>query len=357
MLMAQLVKDIRGSECSAVIAVIRVAITRHESEPTSDWCLMVRNLENFIYEGKQMTAITLTGAPSPSPKDTWNTLAWPKIQKQVLQLQVRIAKAERNGKRGKVKALQRLLTCSFSAKCLAVKRVVSSPGSKTPGVDGVIWRTNQQKTQGILSLKRHGYQPKPLRRVYIPKKSNSKEKRPISIPCQLDKAHQALQLLALEPLVEEWADPNSYGFRLKRSALDAREQCFNALCRKGSAKWILEGDIKSCFCKISHEYLLREIPMDKVILRKFLKSGFMEEKQFYPTTSGTGQGGPASAALAIMALSGIEKKLQSSNTNQRNKEKINMISYADDLVITAASKELLEEKSYQSLWSLWRKLG
>jgi RNA-directed DNA polymerase len=227
---------------------------------------------------------------------------------------------------------------------LAVKRVTSNTGSKTPGVDGVIWRTNLQKTQGIFGLKRHGYKPQPLRRTYISKKSGPKDLRPLSIPVMMDRAQQALHLLSLETLVEEWADPNAYGFRLKRSAHDAREQCFNALGKAKSATWILEGDIKACFCRIDHDYLLREIPMDKVILRKFLKSGFMEKNQFYPTIAGTPQGGCCSPAFAVMALSGLEGKLQSSTQYQRSKEKINMIAFADDFVVTAARKELLEKK-------------
>jgi RNA-directed DNA polymerase len=173
---------------------------------------------------------------------------------------------------------------------LAVKRVTGNTGSKTPGVDGEIWRTNHQKTQGIFRLKRHGYKPQPLRRIYIPKKTGIKELRPLSIPTMTDRAQQALCLLSLEPIVEKWADPNAYGFRLKRSTHDAREQCFHTLCRSTSASWILEGDIKSCFCRIDHNYLLEKVPMDKTILCKFLKSGFMEKNQLYPTTAGTAQG-------------------------------------------------------------------
>lgn len=291
-----------------------------------------------------MSAIKLTGAASTTLKDIWPTLNWIKINKHVLRLQVRIAKAEREGKRGKVRALQRLLTCSFSAKSMAVKRVTSNIGSKTPGVDGVIWRTNLQKTQGIFELKRHGYKPQPLRRIYIPKKSGPKDLRPLSIPVMADRAQQTLHLLSLESLVEEWADPNAYGFRLKRSAQDAIGQCFNALSQAKSATWILEGDIKACFCRINHDYLLKEIPMDKVILRKFLKSGFMEKNQLHPTTAGTPQGGAISAALAVMTLSGLEGKLRSATQYQRSKEKINMIAFADDFVVTAVSKELLEKK-------------
>jgi RNA-directed DNA polymerase len=291
-----------------------------------------------------MTAIVSTGASSASPKDVWPDLPWSALNGLVLRLQMRIAKAEREGRRGKVRALQRLLTTSFAAKCLAVKRVTSNPGKNTPGVDGKIWRSDRQKLHGVSDLKRNGYTPQPLRRIYIPKKSNPKELRPLSIPTMKDRAMQALHLLSLEPIVEERADPNAYGFRLKRSCHDAREQCFNALAKAKSATWILEGDIKACFDRISHDYLLKEIPMDKSILRKLLKVGFMEKNQLYPTTSGTPQGGTLSPALAILALSGLERRIRSTNDRQRKREKINMIAYADDFIVTASSKELLMDK-------------
>jgi RNA-directed DNA polymerase len=304
-----------------------------------------------------MTANKSTGASSTEPKDVWSELNWPALEAIVLRLQMRIAKAEREGKCGRVRALQRLLTCSFAAKCLAVKRVTSSQGKNTPGVDGDIWRTNQQKTQGIFGLKRNGYTPKPLRRIYMPKKSNPKDLRPLSIPTMNDRAMQALHLLTLEPLVEEWADPNAYGFRLKRSCHDAREQCFNALCRANSATWVLEGDIKACFDRIDHEYLLQEIPMDKTILRKFLNCGFMEKNQLHPTTAGTPQGGVCSPALAVMALSGLERLIRSTKDRQQKQEKIHMIAYADDFVVTASSKELLENKVMPTLVQALAKVG
>ncbi len=304
-----------------------------------------------------MTATRSTGASSAIPNDIWSDLNWPALEGIVLRLQMRIAKAEREGKRGKVRALQRLLTTSFAAKCMAVKRVTSSQGKNTPGVDGDIWQTNQQKTRGIFALKRNGYKPKPLRRIYIPKKSSPKDLRPLSIPTMNDRAQQALHLLSLEPLVEEWADPNAYGFRLKRSAHDAREQCFNVLAKTTSATWILEGDIKACFDRIDHEYLLREIPMDKTILRKFLKSGFMDNKRFYPTTAGTPQGGVASPALAVMALSGLENCVRCTNKSQHHREKIHMIAYADDFIVTATSRELLENKVMPTLVESLAKVG
>jgi len=239
-----------------------------------------------------MTTTKSIGASSANlDAKSWNKLPWLKINKLVLRLQMRIAKATLEGKIGRAKALQRLLTSSFNAKCLAVKRVTSNKGAKTPGVDRILWRSDRQKICAILSLKRKGYHPLPLRRICVPKKSNKQSLRPLSIPSMKDRAMQALWHLALEPIAEYRADPNSYGFRPKRSAKDAIEQCFNVLSKRPSAQYVFDGDIKSCFDKISHEWLLQNIPMDKVILGKFLKAGFMLEGSFYPIISGVPQGG------------------------------------------------------------------
>lgn len=188
-----------------------------------------------------------------------------------------------------MKALQRMLTRSFAAKALAVKRVTENRGKKTPGVDRELWSTPEAKWRAIGRLTRTGYRPKPLRRVYIPK-ANGK-RRPLGIPTMLDRAMQALYLLALEPVSETTADRNSYGFRSMRSTADAIEQCFVNLSRGNSAEWVLEGDIKGCFDNISHDWLLANIPLDKQVLGKWLKAGFMESSRLFPTEAGTPQGG------------------------------------------------------------------
>ena len=174
----------------------------------------------------------------------WDQVDWPKCERQVRRLQARIVKATRESRWGKVKTLQRLLTCSFSGKALAVKRVTENQGRRTPGVDSVSWTTPADKLTAIGSLQRCGYKPLPLRRVLIPK-ANGKQ-RPLGIPTMKDRAMQALYLLALEPIAETAADPNSYVFRPKRSTADALQQCFNVLCRGCSPQWVLEGDIKGC---------------------------------------------------------------------------------------------------------------
>jgi RNA-directed DNA polymerase len=191
----------------------------------------------------QMTTAQAVGAVSREAAE-WYAIDWPAIHRNVRRLQVRIVKATKERRWGRVRALQRLLTHSYSGKVLAVRRVTENNGKATPGVDQEIWDTPEKKTQAVHALKRRGYRSQPLRRVYI-LKSDGKTMRPLGIPTMIDRGQQALYLLALDPVVETTADRNSYGFRQKRSCADAIEQCFLAL-RRASAQWILEGDIKSC---------------------------------------------------------------------------------------------------------------
>lgn len=233
-----------------------------------------------------MTALSMAGAPSAKAAN-WKLIDWATVQQQVRRLQLRIAKAIKQGRHGKAKVLQWLLTHSFNAKLLAVKRVTQNKGKNTPGVDRIIWRSPKQKMQAANSLKRRGYKSLPLRRIYIPKKNG--KLRPLGIPTMTDRAQQALHLLALEPVAEIQADKNSYGFRPKRSIHDAIQQCFIALAHKASSGYVLEGDIKSCFDKISHEWMEKNTLMDKSILRQWLKAGYIDKNVFHQTEDGTPQ--------------------------------------------------------------------
>lgn len=281
-----------------------------------------------------------TGA-APAKKHPWDLLHWKTMEAQVRRLQMRIAKAHREGKHHKVKSLQWLLTHSFNAKLLAVNRVTSNQGAKTPGVDNVLWRTPKQKMEAALSLKRRGYQPQPLRRIYIPKKQPG-QYRPLSIPTMQCRAQQALHLLSLEPIAETIADKNAYGFRPLRSTADATEQCFLALIRPGSAQFILEGDIKSCFDNISQAWLLNNVPMDKTVLKKWLEAGYIEKDLWQPTNRGTPQGGIISPTLLTITLSGLEDTVKAAIS--KRKDKVHVCTYADDFIITGATQEVLETK-------------
>jgi len=253
--------------------------------------------------------------------------------------------------------LQRLLTHSLSGKALAVKRVTENQGKRTPGVDGKTWNTPQEKAMAIQMLRQRGYHPQPLRRIYIPKSNGGR--RPLSIPCMLCRAMQALYLLALDPMAETTADPNSYGFRKERSPADAIEQCFIALGKTRSPQWILEGDIKACFDRISHEWLLAHIPMDKSILRKWLKAGFIEKHVLHPTEEGTPQGGICSPVIANLALDGLERKLLERYPKPKTgyNAKVNYVRFADDFIVTGISKELLEQEVKPLIEQFMRERG
>jgi RNA-directed DNA polymerase len=272
-------------------------------------------------------------------KPDWNSINWKKVGTKVKKLQMRIAKAVRERRYRLAKSLQWLLTHSFYAKLLAVRRVVTNKGKRTPGVDGELWNTPHKKMRAVELLKRRGYKPLPLRRVYIQKKNGTR--RPLSIPTIRDRAMQALHALALAPVAETTGDLNSYGFREYRSCADAIEQCFVCLGRRNSARWVLEADIKACFDRINHEWMQHHILMDRKILQAWLKAGYVEKGRLYPTKDGTPQGGVISPLLANMTLDGLESVIASAVPRG---SKVNVIRYADDFVVTGESKEILREK-------------
>jgi RNA-directed DNA polymerase len=319
-------------------------ITPRESELTSLWSFITREHGQPTEETKQMTADATAGAVSHATVD-WHAIDWPTVHRNVRRLQARIVKAVQDNRWGKVQALQQLLTHSFSAKALAVKRVTENHGKRTSGVDRITWDTPAKKAAAIGQLRQRGYRPQPLRRLWIPKHHGTGH-RPLGIPCMQDRAMQALYLQALEPIAETTGDPNSYGFRKERSTADAIEQCYTVLNKRKSPQWVLEGDIQSCFDAISHDWLLAHIPMDNVVLRKWLKAGFMEQGTLHPTEAGTPQGGVASPVLANLALDGLERELQKHFPKPKtgHNAQVNFVRYCDDFLITGRSKAVLEQE-------------
>lgn len=289
----------------------------------------------------------------------WKLIDWKHVNKTVNRTQTRIAKATISGNWKLVKELQRMIVHSFHAKLLAVRTVTTNDGNKTAGVDGILWSSPDIKMENALKLNTGKYKAKPLKRVEIDKGKEDGSTRPLGIPTMYDRAMQCLYSLALDPVAESLADENSYGFRKGRSALDAGEQVFICMNAYNKASWVLDADIKGFFDNISHEWIINNIPMDKDILREFLKSGVVIKGKLYPTDKGTPQGGVISPILANMALDGLEKhikdrywrydrrtkkfSLNRSVNHKNNMRKINIVRYADDFIITGDSEETCKE--------------
>ena len=273
------------------------------------------------------------------------------IAHSVKRLQNRIVKAKLTGRNRMVKKLQSLLVKSLDARILAIKRVSENKGKNTAGVDGKLLNTNLKKSKYIEELKINldTYRAMPLKRIEISKKNG--KTRPLGIPTMFDRCVQALYKLALEPIAEVVADPNSYGFRPKRSTQDAMKQIVNRTIKRNSGKWILEADIKGCFDNISHKWIYENIPLDNRLLKQWLKSGFIKDGKLFLTDSGTPQGGIISPILANMVLDGIEKIVKNkTKRHQKMKDGViiyrytdhfNFVRYADDFVCISNSAKNL----------------
>jgi RNA-directed DNA polymerase len=226
-----------------------------------------------------------------TPMYEWNALPWKTIQRRVFKLQKRIYQASQRGDAKAVHRLQKLLTKSWSARLLAVRKVTQdNRGRKTAGVDGVKSLTPKHRLS-LASGLRISPKARPVRRVWIPK-PGSTEQRPLGIPTTRDRATQALAKLVLEPEWEARFEPNSYGFRPGRSCHDAIEAIWGAVNQK--AKYVLDADIAQCFDRIDHAALLRKLrtfPALRRAIKAWLRAGVMDGLELTATTEGTPQGG------------------------------------------------------------------
>lgn len=278
----------------------------------------------------------------------WIMIDWKAVEKRVYKLQKRIYQASSRDDVKTVRRLQKTLIKSWSAKVLAVRRVSQdNQGKKTAGVDGVKSLTPKKRLAMVNKLKL-GTKVKPTRRVWIPKPGKD-EKRPLGIPTMYDRALQALVKQAMEPEWEAKFEPNSYGFRPGRSCHDAKEAIFRAISNK--AKYVLDADISKCFDKINHEKLLKKLntfPTLRKQIRAWLKAGYMDGKELFPSNEGTPQGGVISPLLANIALHGMENRLiEFINTWKgariKNQRSLSFIRYADDFVVIHKDISVIKE--------------
>lgn len=266
--------------------------------------------------------------------NNWNDIDWNKAESNLADLQYEILKAHRREDWHKVAALQHALVKSFAARCLAVRKVTSNKGGYSPGIDGKTYNTDIEKFEAVQALHNLSeYKADPVRRVYIPRPDG--KKRPLGIPTMKDRIVQTLYLFALDPIAEELADTRSYGFRKYHGVHDCVTY-LKLVCGSytSTRRHILDADIEQFFPSVSHQWLLDNIPIDKKILREFLKAEFCEDLTFHPMNEGFPQGSPISPVLANMSLNGLREWLG---------DEFLFVRYADDFLVLGKTKQALEE--------------
>lgn len=291
---------------------------------------------------------------------TWEDINWRDVETDLAARQKGLVVAYNNSEHARLKLLQESLLRSFCGRAMAIRKVTQSKGSKTPGVDGKLWKTSKQRFEAIKNLKRiifaksGDYKANGVLRVWIPKRPNSK--RPLGIPTLTDRAIQQLFVFILDPIVEEKSDLHSYGFRKYRSTNDAMQRLRHLLGPKNRPTWIYDADIKKCFDMISHEIILSEIskiiPSRRIkFVSQWLKAPIRESGTYIRPKKGTPQGGVISPLLSNIVLNGLEQQVRGSVLKSTSRPRENklvgnwVIRYADDFLVTSRSRKQLTEEN------------
>ena len=297
-------------------------------------------------KGKGVSQRQRAKTQGASLKVAWQGIPWKKVHRHVFRLQKRIYQATQRGDVRTVHKLQKLLVKSWYARLLAVRRTTQdNRGRHTAGIDGAKSLTPPQRWRLANEMHLDG-KATALRRIWIPKRGSTAEKRPLGIPTQSDRARQTLVRQALEPEWEAKLSPHTYGFRPGRSCHDAIGAIFTAI--RYRPQYAFKLDIAKCFDRINHQALLAKVQAPPVIRRQlnaWLQAGILEDDHFSPTTAGTPQGGSCSPLLALIALHGMEEAITRVYPQAR------VIAYADDGVVLHENRQVLEQ--CQDLLKTW----
>lgn len=265
----------------------------------------------------------------------WRAIDWERLEDILLSMQQDLAYAAYNREWDRVDRLQHQLVNSWAARALAVRETLR--GSISPGVDGVRWTTDAQKARAVQSLVSRGYRPLP----YLYRELVERGKRRINLlPTLKDKAMQVLYTFALDPVSEATADRKSFFARKGRSAFDPNAYLIYDLSRENAPEWIVIADVQTFYDTVVHEWLIANIPMNKMMLRKFLKAGVVQEGQLFPTDKGMSMASGLSPKLGNMMLDGLQSYIYdrlypNGGVDYQNG---NLIRFLDDMVVTARSR-------------------
>jgi RNA-directed DNA polymerase len=300
-------------------------------------------------------AARIANGPEDQPRDTpvqWHKIDWRAQEEQVRRLRQRIFKAAQEQDWPQVRNLQKLMLRSRANTLVSVRQVTQrNTGRKTAGIDGEVALTPEARAAVAVRVHQSisSWNPRAVRRVYIPKPSNRAKLRPLGIPVLMDRCHQQRVRHALEPEWEARFEPRSYGFRPGRSCQDAIAAIF-ITCAGPRAKrvWALDADLAAAFDKIGHSFLLSQLGSfpAREMIAGWLKAGVFEAgKGFAPTEEGTPQGGPISPCLLNVALHGLEEaagvcyRTSGTRAGEVMPGSPVAIRYADDVVVLCHSQE------------------
>ena len=268
----------------------------------------------------------------------WESIDWDEAEQNLLKMQEALAKSAYSHDRALIAKWQKRIVYSLDAKLLAIRHVTST--SSSTGIDKVNWDTPADKMAAVFSLTSVDYEALPSQMIIIESKKG--KKRRVQLGTWRDRAMQTLYAYALDPVAESWADRKSFAFRKGRSAFDLNEYIKLAFSGQNAPEWVFIGDVKQCYEHISHDWVLKYIPVYKPILTEFLKAGYFLSGELFPSDEGVGIGCTLSPIIANMVMDGMQdyiyRKLHGKSLDI-DFDNGNLIRYADDIIVAARTED------------------